>query len=114
MPAVCCSAADLAHSRIAMTVCLTQDGVRLTIYYVWHHSEANVSLLVAVPIGDTIPDFEVLGFGKCAQAYFISCGDCEALFATDAEALALWQAEQEEVNQEMQKLRVKQEAETGK
>lgn len=61
--------------------------------------------LRAVPIGDTIPDFEVLGHGKVPQAYFISCGDCEALFATDADALALWEAEQKQVAEELQKQR---------
>lgn len=64
-----------------------------------------------MPVGDTIPDFEIVGYGKVPQAYYISCGDCEALFATDAEALALWQAEQKEVDREMKRLKEQEERE---
>lgn len=65
--------------------------------------EANAAVST-VALGDTIPEFEVLGYGKVPQAYFIRCGDCEALFATDAEAMTIWNDEQEEVKRKMQEL----------
>ncbi|KAG9310832.1 P-loop containing nucleoside triphosphate hydrolase protein [Chiua virens] len=52
-------------------------------------------------VGDVLPEFELLGFGAQATAYYIRCHDCHALWAQDS---AVWKAWEEEMVETQQKL----------
>ncbi|KXT17139.1 hypothetical protein AC579_2027 [Pseudocercospora musae] len=48
-------------------------------------------------IDNTLPEFEMIGFGRVAQAYFIECSHCHERFSQDAEERRMIDAERTRV-----------------
>lgn len=51
-------------------------------------------------LGDTLPEFEMLGFGKVAQAWFIDCPACVRVWETDPADAKVAQQERERIERE--------------
>jgi len=61
-------------------------------------------------VGDTLPEFILLGFGAQRTAYYIRCHECHALWDQDPTA---WKAWEEEMAETQQKLEAAVKAEEG-
>ncbi|KAI0945925.1 hypothetical protein AcV7_010039 [Taiwanofungus camphoratus] len=48
-------------------------------------------------VGDTLPEFLLLGFGARTTAYYIRCNDCRRRFAEDPQLWEAWQGEVRDV-----------------
>ncbi|BGP46565.1 hypothetical protein JCM10450v2_002412 [Rhodotorula kratochvilovae] len=54
-------------------------------------------------LGDELPEFLLLGFGKRAQAYYIRCAGCIEHFAEHPDQQAVWRAEQDKAERKARK-----------
>lgn len=54
-------------------------------------------------VGDVLPEFLLLGYGKNAQAYFIRCAPCLQHFAENPDAYESWRKEQDKVENKARK-----------
>jgi len=50
-------------------------------------------------MGDSLPEFLLLGYGPVAQAHYIRCVECLKHFKANPETEALWDAEEERIRQ---------------
>ncbi|GJN87261.1 hypothetical protein Rhopal_000209-T1 [Rhodotorula paludigena] len=49
-------------------------------------------------VGDVLPEFLLLGYGRRAQAYWIRCPECVEYFAEYPEQAAIWRREQDKID----------------
>jgi len=54
-------------------------------------------------VGDVLPEFALLGYGKNAQAYFIRCAPCLEHFAENPDVYEAWRKEQDKVEKKARK-----------
>ncbi|KAI9088349.1 P-loop containing nucleoside triphosphate hydrolase protein [Phlyctochytrium arcticum] len=49
-----------------------------------------------LPMGDTLPELQLLGYGKVMQAYFIRCAECVAYYNANPDKLAIMEKDTEQ------------------
>jgi len=55
-------------------------------------------------VGDVLPEFLLLGYGRKAQAHFIRCTLCLEHFAENPEVAAAWKKDQDKIEAKAKKL----------
>ncbi|KDQ50600.1 hypothetical protein JAAARDRAFT_63080 [Jaapia argillacea MUCL 33604] len=53
-------------------------------------------------VGDTLPEFRLLGYGESTNAYYIRCQDCHERFEEDPEVWKSWQEEMRETEKKLE------------
>ncbi|GAA5887357.1 hypothetical protein JCM6882_002504 [Rhodosporidiobolus microsporus] len=54
-------------------------------------------------VGDALPEFLLLGYGKRAQAYYIRCADCVSHFKENPDEYQQWRKEQDKIEKQATK-----------